>query len=172
VDVSRFSIADRPVNFPGGSSGWPAIRKMGKPPDCQSAGRGYPSENVDACSELTDGLPRMTTPARPRRNRATRSYHRTGAYPVSRALPFLVERVKDPSVADDALTPLERGARAWRGEVLHDLGGPEAVSAAKLALVEAALGDEDRARLPRPVPLRTRKHRRAGEPAEPRNSVA
>jgi hypothetical protein len=48
--------------------------------------------------------------------------------------------VKDPHVADAALTPVERGARAWRGEVLHDLGGPEAVSAAKLALVEAALG--------------------------------
>jgi hypothetical protein len=59
---------------------------------------------------------------------------------VERALPFLVERVKDPRVADDALTPVERGARAWRGEVLRDLGGPEAVSAAKLALVEAALG--------------------------------
>jgi hypothetical protein len=40
VDVCRFSIADRPVNFPGGSSGGPAIRKMGKPPDCESAGRG------------------------------------------------------------------------------------------------------------------------------------
>ena len=59
---------------------------------------------------------------------------------MERALPYLVERVKDPRVADDALTPVERGARAWRGEVLHDLGGPEAVSAAKLALVEAALG--------------------------------
>jgi hypothetical protein len=82
----------------------------------------------------------MTMAARPRRNRATREYHRTGAYPVERALPFLVERVKDPRVADDALTPVERGARAWRGEVLHDLGGPEAVPAAKLALVEAALG--------------------------------
>jgi hypothetical protein len=82
----------------------------------------------------------MTIPSRPRRNRATRAYHRTGAYPVERALPFLVERVKDPHVADDALTPVERGARAWRGEVLRDLGGPEAVSAAKLALVEAALG--------------------------------
>ena len=82
----------------------------------------------------------MTIPSRPRRNRATREYHRTGAYPVERALPFLVERVKDPHVADAALTPVERGARAWRGEVLHDLGGPETVSAAKLALVEAALG--------------------------------
>jgi hypothetical protein len=55
-------------------------------------------------------------------------------------VPFLVERVKDPHVADDALTPVERGARAWRAEVLLDLGSPEVVPAAKLALVEAALG--------------------------------
>jgi hypothetical protein len=82
----------------------------------------------------------MTIPSRPRRNRATREYHRTGAYPVERALPFLVERVRDPRVPDDVLTPVERGARAWRAEVLLDLGGPEAVPAAKLALVEAALG--------------------------------
>jgi hypothetical protein len=79
-------------------------------------------------------------PARPRQNRAPRPYHRSGAHVVAKAVPFLVERVKDPRVADDALTPVERGARAWRGEVLHDLGGPEAVPAAKLALVEAALG--------------------------------
>ena len=40
----------------------------------------------------------LTTPSRPRRNRSPRAYHRTGAYPVERALPFPVERVKDPRV--------------------------------------------------------------------------
>ena len=79
-------------------------------------------------------------PTRPRPNRGTRPYHRSGEHVVAKAVPFLVERVKDSRVADDALTPVERRARAWRGEVLHDLGGSEAVSAAKLALVEAALG--------------------------------
>jgi hypothetical protein len=59
---------------------------------------------------------------------------------VERALPFLVERVRDPSVPDDVLTPVERGARGWLVEVLHDLGGPEAVSAPKRAVVNAALG--------------------------------
>jgi hypothetical protein len=51
-----------------------------------------------------------------------------------------VERVKDPTVEDEALTPVERVVRAWRAEVLLDLGGPETVSAAKTALVDAALG--------------------------------
>jgi hypothetical protein len=35
---------------------------------------------------------------------------------------------------------VERVVRAWRAEVLLDLGGPETVSAAKEALVDAALG--------------------------------
>ena len=61
-------------------------------------------------------------PTRPRPNRGTRPYHRSGEHIVAKAVPFLVERVKDPRVADEALTPVERGARAWRGEVLHDLG--------------------------------------------------
>jgi len=76
----------------------------------------------------------MTTPARHRRNRTTRSYHRTGAYPVSRALPFLVERVKDPSAADDALTPVERTARDWRQQVLDDLGGLDAATGSMILL--------------------------------------
>jgi hypothetical protein len=79
-------------------------------------------------------------PARPPSNHPVRPYHRSGEHVVAKAVPFLVERVKDPRVADDALTPVERGARRWRAEILHDLGGPEAVPAAKLALVEAALG--------------------------------
>jgi hypothetical protein len=79
-------------------------------------------------------------PARPPSNRHVRPYHRSGEHVVTKAVPFLVERVKAPRVADDALTPVERGARRWRAEILHDLGGPEAVPAAKLALVEAALG--------------------------------
>ena len=43
-------------------------------------------------------------PTRPRPNRGTRPYHRSGEHVVAKAVPFLVERVKDPRVADDALS--------------------------------------------------------------------
>ena len=81
------------------------------------------------------------TAARPPQNRARqRPYHRHGQGLVTKAIPYLVERVKDPALRDDALTPVERGARAWRTEVVQDLGGPEAIPAARTALVDAALG--------------------------------
>jgi hypothetical protein len=51
-----------------------------------------------------------------------------------------MERVLDPAVADDALSPVGRAARGWRLEVVADLGGPMAVPAAKLALLDAAVG--------------------------------
>jgi hypothetical protein len=56
---------------------------------------------------------------------------------MTKALPRLLERIVDRSLADDALSPVERAAREWRQEVLADLGGPEAVSATKRALVDA-----------------------------------
>ena len=81
------------------------------------------------------------TAARPPQNRARRRpYHRHGQGLVTKAIPYLVERVKDPALRDDALTPVERAARAWRTEVVQDLGGPEAIPAARTALVDAALG--------------------------------
>jgi hypothetical protein len=83
------------------------------------------------------------TPTKPRRNRATRptrTYHRSGHDTLTRTLPHRMERVLDPAVADDALSPVERAARDWRQEVVADLGGLTAVQAAKLALVDAAVG--------------------------------
>ena len=69
-----------------------------------------------------------------------RPYTRSGLHVVSRALPHLTERVADASIAEDALSPVERAARAWRRDVLADLGGLEVVSAARLALLDAVVG--------------------------------
>jgi len=80
------------------------------------------------------------TPPGPPQDRARRPYHRAGLHVVSRALPYLLERVADPAIPDEALSPVERAARAWRLEVLEDLGGSEAVPAARVALLDAATG--------------------------------
>jgi hypothetical protein len=79
-------------------------------------------------------------PARSPSNRHARPYHRSGEHVVAKAAPYLVERVKDPRVADDALTPVERAARDWRRQVLDDLGGLDTVSATRRALLDAATG--------------------------------
>ena len=75
--------------------------------------------------------------ARPRRD--ARPYHRSGEHIVAKAVPYLVQRVADPNVPDASLTPLERTVRGWRLEILQDLGG-DAVSAAKRAVLDAAVG--------------------------------
>jgi hypothetical protein len=77
----------------------------------------------------------MTKPAK-------RSYHQHGAGVVSKAWPYLLERVKDQLIRDDELSPIERAARSWRVEVLDDLGGQEAVPATKRAVLDAALGSK------------------------------
>jgi hypothetical protein len=48
--------------------------------------------------------------------------------------------VADPSLPDEQLSPVERAARAWRCEVLQDLG--PAVSATRAALLDAAVGSK------------------------------
>src|SRR5258705_529965 len=70
-------------------------------------------------------------------NRA-RGYHRSGEHTVSRALPYLLERVADEKLPAEQLTPLEAAARAWRQEAEQDLGG--ALAATKRALLDAAVG--------------------------------
>jgi hypothetical protein len=77
--------------------------------------------------------------ARPRRD--ARPYHRSGEHIITKALPFLVERVGDATAPDHALTPLERTVRGWRAEILDDLGG-DTVSAAKRAVLDAAVGSK------------------------------
>ena len=59
---------------------------------------------------------------------------------VAKALPFLVERVNDATIPASDLSPVEQAARAWRDDVLSDLGGVTNISAARMALVNAALG--------------------------------
>lgn len=78
----------------------------------------------------------------PRRNRAKRPYHRSGRIAVARALPHLMERVRDPAIADGTLSPVERAAREWRQAVLADLGGADAVPATLAALLDAATGSK------------------------------
>ena len=86
------------------------------------------------------------TPTEPPRNRrgadVPRPYHRSGLHAVSRTLPQLLERVTDPAIADAALSPVERAARAWRRDVLGDLGGADQVAAARIALLDAATGSK------------------------------
>jgi hypothetical protein len=44
-----------------------------------------------------------------------RAYHRSGEHTVSRALPYLLERVADEKLPAEQLTPLEAAARARGG---------------------------------------------------------
>jgi hypothetical protein len=83
------------------------------------------------------------TEASPRRRDRLRRRHSlaSGQRIVTRALPFLVERVGDRTIPDASLSPLERAVRAWRDEILEDLGG-DTVSAAKRAVLDAAVGSK------------------------------
>ncbi len=83
----------------------------------------------------------MATQSRRKRVRR-RPYLASGHHIVAKALPLLVERVTDPGVPDERLSPLERAVRGWRDEILMDLGGPETVSAAKRAVLDAAVGSK------------------------------
>lgn len=42
----------------------------------------------------------------------------------------------DPTILGSALSPVEQAAREWRKDLLEDLGGEAAVSAAQFALIE------------------------------------
>jgi hypothetical protein len=82
----------------------------------------------------------MAARSRPKRVRR-RQYLASGHLIVAKAAPYLVERVADLRVPDDALTPVERTVRGWRAEILEDLGG-DTVSAAKRAILDAAVGSK------------------------------
>lgn len=82
------------------------------------------------------------TSSKPRQNRGRRPYHRSGRIAVARALPHLMERVRDPAISDAALSPVELAAREWRQAVLADLGGADAVPATLAALLDAATGSK------------------------------
>lgn len=67
-----------------------------------------------------------------------RPYQRHGQGVVTKALPYLLERVADGKFPDAQLTPLELAAREWRREAEQDIGG--ALAATKRALLDAATG--------------------------------
>ena len=69
-----------------------------------------------------------------------RPYLHSGTHTLRRALPDLLERVADNNLPSAELSPLECAAREWRQEVLADLGGAEQVAAARMALLNAAVG--------------------------------
>lgn len=79
-------------------------------------------------------------PSKSPQNRPKRPYHRSGRIAVAKALPFLVERARDPAIPDGSLSPVERAAREWRQAVVADLGGAEVVPATLGALLDAATG--------------------------------
>jgi hypothetical protein len=70
----------------------------------------------------------------------SRPYHSSGLYRLKRQLPHVLDRIRDDTVPADALSPLEVAARDWRAGVLIDLGGRDALTTSKLALINAALG--------------------------------
>jgi hypothetical protein len=63
---------------------------------------------------------------------------RSAAYSVERATPLLLEQAIDESRPPETLLPLQRVARAWRLELIEDLGGRERVGAAARAVIDAA----------------------------------
>lgn len=77
-------------------------------------------------------------PSKRSQNGARRPYHRHGHGAVTKAMPYLLERVADPALPDDQLTPLDAAARAWRTEAEQDLGGE--LAATKRAALDVAMG--------------------------------
>jgi hypothetical protein len=108
-------------------------------------------------------------PDTPSDGRTRRPYTRSGVHVVTKALPHLVERVADASIANEALTPVERAAREWRQDVIADHGGISVLTAARCALLDAAVGtfivlhslDAFLFELANARGLASRKHRRA-----------
>jgi hypothetical protein len=52
---------------------------------------------------------------------APRPYSQSGYTLVTKALPYLVERVNDASIPAADLSPIEQAARVWRNDVIADL---------------------------------------------------
>jgi hypothetical protein len=70
----------------------------------------------------------------------SRAYHQSGVYTLKKALPHLLERVNDSAIPDADLSPVENAARQWRESVISDLGGRDAMTTTKLALLNASVG--------------------------------
>jgi len=103
----------------------------------------------------------------------SRPYHQHGLHTIKRAPPFLVERVNDATIPDVDLSPVEHAARQWRENVISDLGGRDAMTTTKLALLNASVGtwivlssvDAYLFQMAAADGLVSRKHRRARSPS-------
>jgi hypothetical protein len=69
-----------------------------------------------------------------------RAYHQSGLHTLKKNLPHVLDRINDDTVPARDLSPLEAAARQWRDSVISDLGGREALTTTKHALVNATLG--------------------------------
>jgi len=69
-----------------------------------------------------------------------RAYHQSGLHTLKKNLPHVLDRIRDDTVPANDLCPLEAAARQWRDNVISDLGGRDALTTTKHALVNATLG--------------------------------
>jgi hypothetical protein len=69
-----------------------------------------------------------------------RVYHQSGVHTLKKNLPHVLDRIRDETVSAGDLSQLEAAARQWREDVISDLGGRDAMTTTKLALVNATLG--------------------------------
>jgi hypothetical protein len=70
----------------------------------------------------------------------SRVYHQSGLHTLKKNFPYVLDRIRDDTVATSDLSSLEAAARQWRENVISDLGGRDALTTTKLALVNATLG--------------------------------
>jgi hypothetical protein len=94
-------------------------------------GRRKSKEHRAAISKALRARARTNPPRRPFEHRM-----------VKRVVPYMLDRIKDPTYPDEVLTPLERAARYWRRDVLDDLGGAAHLAATRLALLDIVVGSK------------------------------
>jgi hypothetical protein len=71
---------------------------------------------------------------------APREYHQSGMHGLRKQLPHILTRISDDTLAPHDLSPFEATARQWRESVITDLGGHDALTTTKLALINTAVG--------------------------------
>lgn len=65
---------------------------------------------------------------------------KSGRSIVERALPYLIERIRDHSVPDETLSPFERAIREWRQRVIEEKGGLKNWNSLRLWLLNSTVG--------------------------------
>jgi hypothetical protein len=103
------------------------------------------------------------------REEERRSYQPHGLHTLKKALPAILDRVRDPNVSLDDLNPIEQAARTIRDDMLRDAGGLASLTTAKRILLDNLIGsviiahslDRFVFELASTLGLASRKHRRA-----------